>query len=159
MNNRIYQLLKKYVGPSVLGGITIDGYRRQVFSHQREIQELNNKNAANLNLANTRAKNAEDKLSNNEILANDRYNHLEVSANNIEKINDDITKVQDQIRGIESKLLNKNYGPGETKESILITKQRYLNENTSLLKDQAAEIKDIKEYITNIKNSNVLDWF
>jgi hypothetical protein len=37
---KILNLMKIYLAPTVLGAITIDSYRRQVLSHNKELTEI-----------------------------------------------------------------------------------------------------------------------
>jgi hypothetical protein len=44
MKTKLMDILQKYVAPSVLGVITVDSYRRQVYSHKTEITQINKVN-------------------------------------------------------------------------------------------------------------------
>ena len=49
MKSRLIDVLQKYVAPSVLGVITVDSYRRQIYSHKQEISEIKNTSNEALN--------------------------------------------------------------------------------------------------------------
>lgn len=40
MKIKLIDILQKYVAPSVLGGITVDSYRRQIHSHPQDILNI-----------------------------------------------------------------------------------------------------------------------
>jgi len=42
-------IMKNYLAPTVLGTITNDSYRRQVYSHNKELSEIKNMNTEQLN--------------------------------------------------------------------------------------------------------------
>jgi conjugal transfer/entry exclusion protein len=117
-NNRLMELLKKYLVPGVLGGISVDSYRRTIYSHKKEIENLKTNISDQLEAANNRADQAEAMIKNNEILASERFNHVEASLLRLEEKNNKIQYYDHKISEIDLKLKDPKYEASQDLNSL-----------------------------------------
>jgi hypothetical protein len=90
MKTKLVELLQRYVAPSVLGVITIDSYRRQVHSHQKEL--LNIKQNSNTELSKLQQELWGDKIVNSEFKTK-----LEACSNRINEVNQEILNINNKL--------------------------------------------------------------
>ena len=149
---KLLDLMKKYLAPSVLGAITIDSYRREVLSHNKDLTELKNMNKEQLielqkQLWNEKSVNLDFKVT------------LEASSTKIEELESEIFKVKSSLNNIDLQINSKNFNIGENIES-LNNKHKYCSEELSnLINKKDICIKELIEKINNINKSDIFNFF
>jgi hypothetical protein len=158
MRSKLLDFLTTYVGPGIFGTIAIDGYRRQVFSHEKDIQALEAQKAELKKAAADKITQLQNEITTKERLAEGRYIKLEAQASRLEEAGSNIKTVQENLNIIDSKLELNQYAQGESREALLFMKQRLSQDLLSLNQKQITETNALKEFIREIRKSDALDW-
>ena len=87
---KLIEFLKKYVGPGIITAVTLDSYRRQVSTHNKELTSMQLKNENNL-------KEIQTKMWEDTIVR-------ETEAIKLKSINAYIEELDSKIKTIENKL-------------------------------------------------------
>jgi len=145
---KLLNVLKNYVAPTILGAITIDSYRRQVFSHTKEIIEIKNTNKQKI-------EELQQELW-GEKTVNDEFKlKLQTNSKKILDIDTDITDKQNQLSEINVKLSNKNYESSESIETLNKSKEYITNELSKLDISKSEQLKELQNSIDSVNKSDI----
>lgn len=149
---KVFDFLKKYLAPGILGAITVDSYRRQIINERKSaVQEaLRNKSEREL---------AKEVWEEN-IIHQNMSNGLQARNNAIEEINKNISNKEKLYETLTEKLNTKNFSNGENAESVNTWLNYQKSELVKLNKDKDEKMNELCKYINdNVKKSDTFDWF
>ena len=149
---KVFDFLKKYLAPGILGAITVDSYSRQIINERKSaVQEaLRNKSEREL---------AKEVWEEN-IIHQNMSNGLQARNNAIEEINKNISNKEKLYETLTEKLNTKNFSNGENAESVNTWLNYQKSELVKLNKDKDEKMNELCKYINdNVKKSDTFDWF
>ena len=133
-----FENLKKKGVATLLGGITLDNYRKLVFSEAANQAELIKKSEAE-------KKEILEKAWNQQDLAENFKNKVDLCVNNVKDAQSQVENYSNQIKNVEQQLSSGKLELGNTIESINTNKKHYqsqLNEAKSNLSDAMQNLTD-----------------
>jgi len=146
---KTFNLLKNYLTPTVLGAITIDSCRRQVYSHNKELTEINNMNKEQLIKL-------QQQLQAEKHISSDLRVILEASSTRIEELDHEISKVKSALNNIDLQLKTKNFNIGENIETLKNKQRYYSDELNNLIVKKDSNVNELLEKInSNVNKSDI----
>jgi hypothetical protein len=149
---KLLDLLKKYVVPSVLTGISLDSYRRQIGGHTQELSKLElDKNGIIQQIQN--------ELWSDKVVNSEFKTKLEASSIRLTEVEENLKTIRSKLDIVNSKLSNNNLDIGETTE-FLATNQTYLNSELNKLEEtKNSSIKELQDIINKSDISSYISDF
>jgi len=148
MKTKLMDILQKYVAPSVLGVITVDSYRRQVYSHKTEITQINKVN-------NEEIRRMQEELWGEKLVNSELKVKLEACSSRITDIEQKLSGVNSKFTEVETKLNTGNFSSYETVENLTNYKS-YLSKE--ILKMEQTKDSLVKELQNNIDKSDIFSF-
>jgi hypothetical protein len=146
---KILNLMKNYLTPTVLGAITIDSYRRQVYSHNKELTEIKNMNKEQLI-------ELQQQLQAEKHVSSDLRVILEASSTRIEELESEISKVKSALNNVDLQLNTKNFNIGENIETLNNKQRYYSDELNNLIVKKDSNVNELLEKInSNVNKSDI----
>lgn len=148
---KFLELLRKYVAPSILAGITVDSYRRQVYSHQQDLSNIKQMNIQELT-------NFQEQLW-GVIRVNSQFQvNLQSCSSRISDIEQNIYDINSKLGIIKNKLNSAQFAPGETINSFSSMNTYYSQELIKLHNIKNNYITELQTIINNVSQSDVTNW-
>ena len=149
---RLLEIKKKTVAPAILGGITIDTYRRTIGAHSQELSKLElDKNEV--------IQKIQTELWSDKVVNSEFKTKLEASSSRLTEVEENIQTLKNNLDVVNSKLSNNNLDIGETKE-FLVTNQTYLNSELNKLEaTKNSSVKGLQDIINNSDISSYISDF
>lgn len=149
MRPRLLDVLHKYVAPAVLGAITVDSYKRQVYSHQQEISDITKISTEAINKM-------QQELWGEKFASSTFKTKLQANSCRIDEVEQVITDVKDQINALSQKLNNNNLPSHETADNINLMKTYLCQELQKLESTKTNYVKELQE---TINKSDIFGFF
>lgn len=148
---KVFDFLKKYLAPGILGAITVDSYRRQLISERQGALQEALRNKSERELAN--------EIWQEKIMHQNLSNGLQARNNAIEELDKNISNKEKLCETLTDKLNNNNFTNGETADSVKMWLNYHKEELVKLNDNRTNVYKDLCKYINdNVKKSDTFDW-
>jgi len=145
------QLIKRYGIPGITFGITLDSYRRTVYSHAYELAQKDAQNAENVSKIQSQWLGDINKSAAEKAKIGSRLSEWV-------ETDDKLISTRSNLKAMTDKLLTKTYGPGENHQSVSTMKNIYETRVAELEQNQSIHKKELYEFLKDIQNSDALDW-
>jgi len=142
-------IMKNYLAPTVLGAITIDSWRRQVYSHDKELLKLKNMNTEQLN-------GLQQQLQAEQSINSGCRVTLEASSPEIRLLESEISRVKSVLNNIDLQLNTKNFNIGENLETLNNKQKYYSEELNNLIIKKDENVNELLDKINSIVNKSDL---
>lgn len=144
---RWWEVIKRYVFPTLITTMYMDSYRRQLRS-----------DANHAEAAFQLAQKTNDLLKRETILNQVQHNKLSALVSNANEKLADVDSIQAKIDRLSTKLNNNSFGPGETMQSALSDITRYKTDLEKAQEISNKPSKEVYEYVLEVKNSDIFGW-
>lgn len=148
---KLLEILRKYVAPGVLGSITIDSYRRQVHSHNKDMLNIKNETSDNIKIM-------QEQLWGKKTASSEFKAKVEASSSRIDNVDQNILKCKSKLSEIDSKLKDGHFNNGENAESLNNLKTYYSEELDKYIGVKNDFIKELQDIINSNHKSELFDW-
>jgi hypothetical protein len=140
-------IMKNYFAPTVLGAITIDSYRRQVLSLNKELTEVKN-------MTNEQLIGLQHQLQAEQSINSSCRVTLEASSPEIKVLESEISRVKSVLDNIDFQLNTKNFNIGENMETLNNKQKYYSDELNNLIIKKDSNVNELLDKINSIINKS-----